>query len=183
MYVQFKERWEKYGVIAELADQLDDKSPQFGKTALQKLVYILQEVYGVPCGYDYVLYNYGPYCGELSSDLTYFSLLEGVNVDWSGKGYEISPSKHTEQFIEKACDFLSRYEDPISKTVQYFGAMSAKDLELRTTIIFVSKQMTNQEEYERRRLVINKVNEIKPHFSIQEIENAYDELLALQVIE
>jgi len=55
--IQFTEKWDQYGLMAELALKLKGVSPQFGKTVLQKLVYILQEIYRVPCGYDYILYR------------------------------------------------------------------------------------------------------------------------------
>ena len=39
--------WNRYALTAELAKRLDGLSPQFGKTALQKVVFFLQEVYGM----------------------------------------------------------------------------------------------------------------------------------------
>ena len=73
MRAQFMEKWDQYGLIAELALRLKGVSRQFGKTALQKLFYILQEVYRVPLGYDYTLYNYGPYSEELADDLVFLA--------------------------------------------------------------------------------------------------------------
>ena len=49
--------WEQYGLIVDLTQRLKDKRPQLGKTALQKLVYLLQHVYNVECGYDFSLYT------------------------------------------------------------------------------------------------------------------------------
>ncbi|CEO88711.1 hypothetical protein [Syntrophaceticus schinkii] len=106
MLIGFKERWDQYGLIAYLTEKLKGVSPQFGKTVLQKLVYIMQEVYELPTDYDYILYNYGPYCSELNDDLSYAALLDGVNIDWSGIGYKISPSEKTEHYINKAKDFF-----------------------------------------------------------------------------
>lgn len=182
MSVHFNEHWNQFGLIAELADQLKNRSPKFGKTILQKLVYIIQEIYGVPCDYNYILYNYGPYSSELANDLSYFTLLEGVNVEWSGKGYEISPSAKTEHFKERANDFLAKNKDVILKTIENFGSMSAKELELRSTIIFVDKQITNLDEEQKKDMIVNKVSEIKPHFTVEEIKNAYDELLDQQFL-
>lgn len=178
MPIGFKERWDQYGLIAYLAKKLKDVSPQFGKTVLQKLVYIMQELYGLPIDYDYCLYNYGPYCKELDNDLSYIALLDGVNVDWNVIGYKISPSKKAEHYIEKAQDFLSKNNELIDLTIQNFGNMQAKDLELRSTIIFVYKQSSSSRENKNRQELIKKVGEIKPHFSVQEIEKAYDELIA-----
>lgn len=43
--------------------------PQFGKTVLQKLVYLLTTIYVVPTGYEHTLYTYGPFSAELASDV------------------------------------------------------------------------------------------------------------------
>ncbi|NLS45772.1 MAG: hypothetical protein GX969_08570, partial [Firmicutes bacterium] len=45
--------WERYGLIVELTGRIQDVSSQFGKTAMQKMVYLLQAVYEVEFGYNY----------------------------------------------------------------------------------------------------------------------------------
>ena len=37
--------WERYGLIVELTGRIQNVSSQFGKTAMQKMVYLLQVVY------------------------------------------------------------------------------------------------------------------------------------------
>jgi len=158
MAVKFTEKWNQYGLIAELAVRLKGVSPQFGKTVLQKLVYILQEVFQVPVGYDYILYNYGPYCAELADDLMFFASLDGVKVEWSdGLGFEIREASKTGHFRKRAEAFLKRYEAQISKAINNFGHMNARELELYSTIIYVAKEgpLTKDE-------LIKRVSEIKP---------------------
>ena len=53
----------------ELAGRLEGQSPQFGKTAFMKMAYLLQELYGVPLGYRFSLYTYGPYSSGSPSGL------------------------------------------------------------------------------------------------------------------
>lgn len=172
MPVQFTEKWDQYGLMAELALKLEGVSPQFGKTVLQKLVYILQEVYRVPCGYDYILYNYGPYSEELADDLSFFASMDGVRVEWSrGLGYEIKKAGKTKHFRERGEDFLNRYASEINEAIDKFGVMNAKELELRSTIIYVS-----EEEPLDKNDLLDRVKDIKPHFTVDEIDNAYQEL-------
>ena len=57
-----------------LATKLDGVSPQFGRTVLQKLVYLLHVLYGVNPGYDFELYTYGPFSSQLLSDLDVVSV-------------------------------------------------------------------------------------------------------------
>lgn len=172
MPIQFTEKWDQYGLMAELALKLEGVSPQFGKTVLQKLVYILQEVYRVPCGYDYILYNYGPYSEGLADDLSFFASMDGVKVDWSqGLGYEIKRAGKTTHFRKRGEVFLTQYASQIEEVIKEFGSMNAKELELRSTIIYVSK-----EEPLNKKDLLNRVKEIKPHYTDSEIDNAYQEL-------
>jgi uncharacterized protein YwgA len=173
--IQFTEKWGQYGLMAELAIKLEGVAPQFGKTVLQKLVYILQEIYRVPCGYDYILYNYGPYSEALADDLSFFASMDGVEIDWScGLGYEIKEAGKTAHFRKRGEDFLTKYASQIKKVIKEFGGMNAKELELRSTIIYVSKEGPLKEKE-----LLNRVKEIKPHFSVAEIGSAYQELKPL----
>ena len=172
MPIQFTEKWDQYGLMAELALKLEDVSPQFGKTVLQKLVFILQEVYRVPCGYDYILYNYGPYSEGLADDLSFFASMDGVKIDFSRRlGYEIKKAGKTAHFRERGKGFLTQYASQIEEVIKEFGSMNAKELELRSTIIYVSK-----EEPLDKKDLLNRVKEIKPHFTDSEIDNAYRDL-------
>lgn len=172
MPIQFTEKWDQYGLMAELALKLEKVSPQFGKTVLQKLVYILQEVYGLPCDYDYILYNYGPYSEALADDLSFFASMGGVKIEWGqGLGYKIKKDIKTSHFRERGKSFLTKYASQIEKVVKEFGGMNAKELELRSTILYVSR-----EEPLRKKVLLNRVKEIKPHFSVDEIDSAYQEL-------
>jgi len=173
--IQFTEKWDQYGLMAELALKLKGVSPQFGKTVLQKLVYILQEIYRVPCGYDYILYNYGPYSEALADDLSFFASMDGVKIDWSRRlGYEIKEAGKTAHFRNKGEEFLTKYASQINEVIKEFGGMNAKELELRSTILYVSKEEPLEEKD-----LLNRVKEIKPHFSVAEIDSAYKELKPL----
>lgn len=173
--IQFTEKWGQYGLMAELALKLEGISPQFGKTVLQKLFYILQEIYQVPCGYDYILYNYGPYSDELADDLNFFASMDGVSIVWGqGLGYQIKKAGETVHFRERGKDFLTRYASQIEDVIKEFGGMNARELELRSTIIYVSRE----EPLEKNEL-LNRVKEIKPHFTDSEIDYAYQELQPL----
>ncbi|MGI6427995.1 MAG: hypothetical protein ACOX0L_10385 [Natronincolaceae bacterium] len=172
MSIQFMEKWDQYSLIAELTLKLKDVSPQFGKTVLQKLVYILQEIYKVPCGYNYILYNYGPYSAGLADDLNFFATMEGVKIEWGGGlGYEIKEADRTEYFREKGEDFLEKYAPEIDKVIKRFGRMHAKELELQSTIMYALKK----ESLNKGKLV-QFVKEIKPYFTHSQIESSYQKL-------
>ncbi|MCX7050065.1 MAG: hypothetical protein NTX50_31850, partial [Candidatus Sumerlaeota bacterium] len=167
--------------------RMQGKSQQFGKTALQKLIYLLQTIYGVDCGYSFEFFTYGPYCSAIFSDLETVELWEGVKVaskPLTG-GYHITPGEHCAEIIEKGKKFLtnSHVVKSLESLVKDFGQMSAKDLELRATIIYIErdhkidKGVISWQELERL------THEIKPKFSRLEIEHAIKELEAKRFIQ
>jgi uncharacterized protein len=170
--------WKRYALIAELAKRLNNKCPQFGKTALQKLVFFLQEVYGVDCGYDFQLYSYGPYDAQLLADLDLVEAWGYVSIRQINAGFEIRPTKKVDLLRNKASDFL---KDPktaksLKSLVSNYGNMSARELELRATTVYVEQDFRDKREIPSARQLLDIVGSIKPKFSTQDIEKAIDEL-------
>ena len=54
-------------IIFELVSQKAD----LGKTAIMKFMFMLQQVYKVPLGYDFKIYTYGPYSSEVMDDMDF----------------------------------------------------------------------------------------------------------------
>lgn len=164
--------WNKYGIIVELAKRLECVSPQFGKTALQKMVYLLMEVYNVPCDYEYSLYTYGPYSAELAANVDYVNALGGVKLyEGSKAGYEIIVGEEADHILSQSKEFIDKYSEEMDRLVSDFGEFSARDLELRSTLIFLNKN----EELTKTELS-KQLMEIKPYFLLSEIEYAIQEL-------
>lgn len=174
--------WKRYALIAELAERLQGKSPQFGKTALQKMVYLLQEVYGVKLEYRFDFYTYGPFSSELLQDLDLVEGMEGVDVlpVVSGMGgYQIVPGRRSMVLKKKAEDFLGSKEvsDALDKLVDEFGRYSAKDLELRSTILYVARDLKRSCGSVSRPELARTVKEIKPKFQDIEVQQAINEMV------
>lgn len=179
--------WKRYALIAELVKRLDDVSPQLGKTALQKLVFLLQAVYGIDCGYDFELYSYGPFDSRLLGDLDlveHWGCVSVQSVNASLDGYRIRPAEHVEFIRAKASDFLDapQTQDALSSLVSTYGRMRAKDLELRATTVYVERNLQRKGESPTRADICRLVGEIKPRFSKGEIEMAVDELCQREYI-
>ena len=171
MSINFSIPWHKYACIAELARRLEGVSPQFGKTALQKMVFLLQEIYGVPLGYRFTLYNYGPYSHELATDL---DLAEGIDAvklvpDEDTGGYHIRPGSNNLSIRKRGKDFLDQHQDTIDKLINELGRLRARDLELYTTILFVVKNLRHKPSTKDVQDIVEKM---KPYFTASEIRSA-----------
>ena len=173
--------WKRYALIAELAKRLDAINPQFGKTALQKLVYLLQEVYRIDCGYDFELYSYGPFDSHLLGDLDVVEHWGCVSVNRIKNtigGYRIRPTDTVDSIRDKATEFLDdeKTRDALADLIATYGAMTARDLELRATSVYVARNLQAKDESTTMKNVCLLVGEIKPKFSEQEIAQAVAEL-------
>jgi uncharacterized protein YwgA len=183
MKVSLNIPWNRYGLIAEIAFRLKDRSfPQFGKTILQKMVFLLQEAYGIPCDYQFDLYTFGPFTSQLLQDLDLVETLGGVKVYpvISGLGgYHIVPGEKNDALREKAKDFLqdTKVSRAIDTLLEEFGSFNAKELELISTIIYVNRDMKTI----TRDKMVEVVNGLKPKFSRDEIHEAIGKLEARHI--
>jgi hypothetical protein len=87
------------------------------------------------------------------------------------------PAPKTDHFRQKVRAFLDKYKNSIDEVINKFGRMSARELELCSTIIYVFNQsLTGKDD------LIFRVKEIKPHFSINEINDAVKQLMEYKII-
>lgn len=168
----------RYASIVHIIREMNKSGYILGKTALVKLVYLLQERYNVPMGYDFSLYTYGPFAKEILDDLDYLSFLDAAKVMWNNGGYNILPGKELvmEDISEKAKSFIDKYGATISNIVKEFGKLHAKSLELITTIHYVVNDYKENNIKFTKEDISKLIHEIKPYFSQQDILNKINEL-------
>jgi hypothetical protein len=77
-----------------------------------------------------------------------------------------------------AGDFLREHKESIDWVLNSFSGKTASELELLSTILFVAK-------FQNPKKVANLVEQvelIKPHFSQEQIQMGFDELVGLKVL-
>lgn len=170
--------WHRYGLITELAKRLKGKSPQFGKTALQKMIYLLQEAYEIDCGYDFSLYTYGPFSSDVLMDLGFAESAGGIvisHVTSGTGGYLIEPGPRGDMLCARAVDFLQKGEvqNALDRLVEDFGECLARDLELYSTTIYVAQKLSNDKDTSATQAKVAEfVQQVKPRFLANEIKDA-----------
>ena len=183
MKTDLRLEWERYALIVELAQRLQGKHQQFGKTALQKLIYFLQEVYNVDCGYEFRLYTYGPFTSQVLQDLDLVESFGGVKVIPKREGldgYQIEPHENGERVQQQAGEFLDLHSDDLDTLIKEYGRFSAKELEMRATIIYVEREMNRDGKSLCLDDLVRVVHDIKPYFSEDEIASAVKQLKSLR---
>lgn len=165
-------------VIVALVRQAHSRVEQLGKTQFQKLIYFLQEQ-GVPLEYKYEIYHYGPYSFELANDLGSLDTLEllDVSTDVSGFGFNIQLGGHAE-----SVQWPEQYESQLQFVLDTVGSDTPSQLEVKATTHFVKKVLEKRGQDSRKEIVVEKVRQLKPHFSDGFVSKCYDELRATHII-
>ena len=174
---------ERVTVITEIAR----RDANIGKTAMMKFLYLLQTVFSVPLGYDFEIYTYGPYSQAVMSDIE-FAYHNGniriTPVEYPNGmcGYQINAE---DSKASSEPDYLGtdkEYERAIDSVVSFLSRKSAKELELFSTIVFVFDSFKKNGWEQTQDVICTTVKSIKPHFALETIQSAYDELHEMKYI-
>ncbi len=167
-YFDTLERW---GVIIKLVEETEKRESRAGHTFIQKLTYLLQELFGIPLGYVFYLYYYGPYSDEVWGDLTAMQDTEFLTItaDSNGYGYWIRTTDKKEWLEDKAANLP---EERIEELVELLRDQPVRILELIATTHFIYKDLEKKERFSENTLVDNLLA-LKPHFSQKEVKDAF----------
>jgi uncharacterized protein YwgA len=167
-----------HALVAYLVKKYNDieDRPPLGRTILQKLCY-LAKARGVPLSLQFDIHHYGPFCAELLSvtgDLIADGVISDQNPDPSCSRYV--PGPVCDQVLRKQKTHLGKNKSVLNQIIGLFGEMSAQELELITTIHYVSCA-TKVRGKSNRDSVVSTVFEIKKgKFSRQAVRSMFDEL-------
>lgn len=160
-------------ILARMVSTAPDK--KLGRTQVMKLFYFLQELKGVQLGYDFRLFTYGPFDSEVLSDLatscSLGTVVERTVIYPRGYGYEITPSAQAEHLSEELHTANEALAAQVDTVVSEFGGLSASELELRSTILFVDHEMAAENQNVTSNEIADRVRQIKPHFSQETISD------------
>jgi len=167
---ELEEKQTRFAIIRYLVDKLED----VGKTKIQKIIYFLQEAFGVHLDYVYTMYYFGPYSDELDNDLLDMKLQDYLDIKPSpdGYGYHVHPGNEVIALID---DTIKPYARQLDECVAKFGNFPALYLELLGTLYFVKHSEDKPTEEE----IIKKVKMLKPKFGMPVIKEYYEKLEGL----
>ncbi len=174
-----------FGFIAYILKQLENIKSYYGYIVVQKIVYFLQEAHNVNLPYNFYFYHFGPYDDSLDTHLRImknYGLID-IGIDPKGMGYDIEVKKDAENYIESAKEFIEENKGKVESVLKHFGNYEPKDLELAATIHFVFKN--NNQHYkgvELEKVVIEKVQNLKPKFLNPQIEKEYEHLVQIDIL-
>jgi uncharacterized protein len=175
----------RLGLLPVLAERAP--AGHIGRTALMKYLYFLQTVRGVPLRYSFSMYSYGPFDSAVLADLSSGETLNIVDVtpvEFSGGyGYRIKPGGRAEGAKKNAAQFLSKYSKDIDWLFSTFGNLNSAELELASTIVYVDRELLDLHQRAPIDVVTQRVHDIKPHFSREQVRGFVEGLIDEGVLE
>jgi uncharacterized protein YwgA len=156
----------RLGLFAALAESTRGN---LGRTALMKLCYFLQALRGLPLGYKFSLYSYGPFDSDVLADLQTAENMGVLRADVDyypgGYKYDIQPDEKSPSAKALAKEFLAEYKQDIDWVAKTFGNRNSPDLELLSTIVYIHRE----QEIDSHKDLAEQVKLVKPHFAVTQI--------------
>ena len=128
-------RLQKAVIITKLAEQLGANGNWSGETHLQKGIFVLQTLLGVPTGFEFVLYKHCPYSFDLGEELIALQADYLLEKDFQTPGYGpgLVPTETSAKLRNRFPNTLATYEQKIAFVAQAFGTKGVADLEKLAT--------------------------------------------------
>ncbi len=163
---------ERKSLIVKLVKAMRTEGSWAGETHIQKCVFFVQEMVGVPMGYEFVLYKHGAYSFELRTDLA--SMRVDLQLDVEPRD-PYGPSFTLGQRGSQYSDRASIYDNAVQYVSQELAAMEARELERLSTAFFVQSRELESDDNK----VASRVTEIKPHIPARAAIDAVEKVNAL----
>ena len=156
-------------IVNELADT--------GKIKIQKILYFIQEALGAPLEYRFRMHHYGPFSEDIESDISVMRAVGYIDVeaDANGYGYHITPASEEQLPWDSE---LAKYRGEMVDAIDGLKVLDASDLELFATVHFVQHLLEKASKED----VLDSVSQLKPKFTKQTIQSAYDQLVKNKLI-
>ncbi len=173
--------WHTPALLAALVQGAPQRT--LGRTALMKLLFLLTAVRDVPVGYRFRMYTYGPFDAEVLSDVDYAARLDVLSIEAerypNGYGYLIRLGPEAQTIMDRARPFLDEHRRDIDWVTGNFASLSAVDLELLSTIVYVNRKhrVSSLDE------IVDIVKDIKPRFSKESIRQETKRLQETDVVD
>lgn len=169
---------ERLPVFAYLVDHA--RGQKLGRTAVMKLVYFLQELWGARLGYHFTLYTYGPFDVDVLGDLAIANsrgvVTERTVLYTRSYGYEITPGAATAAYSAKLAEDSPKLASECNKVLEAFGLLTAAELELRATILYADRESARANKPVSAGELAERVHRVKPHFSTPTILKSVAEM-------
>lgn len=170
-------RLPRIALLTEVAEQLQSNGSWTGETHVQKSVYLLQDLFGVPCGFDFVLYRHGPFSFDLRDELTAMRAdgLLDVLPQPPPYGPRLRPTDLSRALRDRLPRTIAMFRETIGCVAQAIGDRNASDLEKVATAWYI----WSREQPQTVNALARRLHQLKPHISVGQATEAVSELTGI----
>src|SRR5690348_16225016 len=136
------DRYEQAAILTELIDSMRARGSWTGETHIQKATYFLQDLLGVPLGFDFILYKHGPFSFDVRDALSMMRADELVSIEVQPYPYgpRLASTDLGRGFKAQYQATLRQHSTAINCVADRLGARGVTELERLATALFVSLQ-------------------------------------------
>ena len=159
-------RLQKAALISEMLDRMIERGSWGGETHLQKCLFFLQSMRGVPTDYVFQLYKYGPFSFDLRDELVHLQAEGMVQLDPRSASYgsSLKTSEASQTLRRYFPKTLDKYGRAIDLIADHFGKLNASELGKLATAYYFHLEDTDRSDED----VGKKVNAVKSYISVME---------------
>jgi hypothetical protein len=157
-----------------------------GETHIQKAVYFLQYLAGVPMDFQFILYKHGPFSFDFRDQLT--AMFGDGLLEYEARPFPYGPSLRPTELGKKIRDYyladINRYSAQIEFIAQFLGNKSVVELERMGTALYVT--LLEREPDLNPQIRAQKITKLKPHvpfddamsavYEVDEMRHAYEQI-------
>lgn len=159
------DRWERNSVLLAQVSVLKEHGSWCGETHVQKTAYFLEKLAGVPLGFDFVLYRYGPFSFDLRDELTELRAVGYLDLDPKraphGLSYVVTAAGS--EVIARNAPVVARFEQRIGFVSERLATKNVSELERLATALFFTVEEGGDEHSRAGAL-----HAAKPHVSAED---------------
>ncbi len=164
-------RLQRAAVLLSLIEKLRSEGSWCGETHVQKATYFLEELLGVPLGFDFTLYKHGPYSFDFSDEITALRADRLLKLDPQPYPYgpRIILGDESGQVRRQYPGTMEEYDRSTAFVAKKLGHMNVAELERVATALYVTHDPNVAPRVDTR---AQRIHEIKPHVTLEAAREA-----------
>ena len=167
------DRLRNAALLTRLIEGLCSKGDWCGETHVQKTAFFVQELLGVPLGFQFILYKHGPFSFDLRDELTALRADGLLELEPRTYGAQLVPTKQCGYIQGIYPKTMAKYERSIGFIVERLGGKGVVALERLATAFYVGNRLGEGQSVNSR---ARTVTELKPHITIERARDAVGEV-------
>ncbi|MGO8753348.1 MAG: hypothetical protein ACLQNE_46015 [Thermoguttaceae bacterium] len=171
------DRLNRAAVVTRFAGELRAAGSWCGETHIQKGVYLLQDLLGVPTDFLFVLYKHGPFSFDLSDELTALrgDQLLALEVQPPPYGPRYARTQRSDRLEEAYGPTVAAFQDDLRYVSRVIGDRTVAQLERLATALYVTRQ-TNFGHDGSVQSRAECIHRLKPHVPVAAAAEAVAEI-------